>query len=221
MAAPYTVTANAPAYTNPPPGTFNGVQYGTQADLERAQASYQNAMKQYGVPTYVDVQPYGSAAPQASGSVSRSPSAPGSSVAGYLGKLQSSYGGAASPGVGMGTTAVDVPSSTRYRVGDTNASGAVRGPDISAVGGNDITSQTLAGLNQAIPGFSGLSGQASANILGLLSGKLPGDVQQLIQNSRAQQAVSSGMPGSSRLQGTLVGNATLRDLGLTSLQAQQ
>lgn len=72
-----------------------------------------------------------------------------------------------------------------------------------------------------IPGFSGLSAQASQRISDLMAGKIPSDVQSQIQQGRAQQAVASGMPGTGATQGTLQGNATLRDLGLTSLQAGQ
>lgn len=75
-------------------------------------------------------------------------------------------------------------------------------------------------LNQAIPNFSGLTGQASGIIGSAMSGQLPQDVQDVIQNAAATQAVMGGMPGSSRISGSLYGNRTLRDLGLTSLQRQ-
>lgn len=75
-------------------------------------------------------------------------------------------------------------------------------------------------LNSAIPNFSGLSGQASGIIGSALSGQLPPDVQNLIQDNAAAQAVMGGMPGSSRMSGTLFGNKTLRDLGTTSLARQ-
>lgn len=87
------------------------------------------------------------------------------------------------------------------------------------------TSQQLQGnitgiLNQAIPGYTGLTQSASSIIGDSLSGKLPGDVQNLIRDQAATQAVAGGMPGSSQTSGTLYGNRTLRDLGLTSLQRQ-
>lgn len=75
-------------------------------------------------------------------------------------------------------------------------------------------------LGQAIPNFSGMSQQASGIIGSALSGQLPPDVQNLIQDRAATMAVSGGMPGSSNTQGTLFGNRGLRDLGLTSLQRQ-
>lgn len=75
-------------------------------------------------------------------------------------------------------------------------------------------------LGQAIPNFSGLSSQASGVIGSALSGKLPTDVQNLIRDNAAARAVTGGMPGTSNISGSLYGNRTLRDLGLTSLQRQ-
>lgn len=75
-------------------------------------------------------------------------------------------------------------------------------------------------LNSAIPGYSGLSQGASSIIGDAMAGRLPGDVQNVIKSNAATQAVMSGMPGSSAVGGTLMGNRTLRDLGLTSLQRQ-
>lgn len=75
-------------------------------------------------------------------------------------------------------------------------------------------------LNQAIPGYTGLTQSASSIISDAMGGKLPSDVQNLIKNNAATQAAASGMPGSNAIGGTLQGNRTLRDLGLTSLQRQ-
>lgn len=75
-------------------------------------------------------------------------------------------------------------------------------------------------LNQAIPGYSGLTQSASSIIGDSMEGKLPPDVQNVIRDASATQAVASGMPGSSNMSGTLSGNRTLRDLGITSLQRQ-
>lgn len=75
-------------------------------------------------------------------------------------------------------------------------------------------------LNSAIPGYTGLTQKASGLIGDAMSGKVPTDVQNLIQDQAAQQAVQSGMPGSSRISGSLMGNRVLRDLGITSLQRQ-
>lgn len=75
-------------------------------------------------------------------------------------------------------------------------------------------------INQSIPGFSGLTKSATGIIGSALSGALPPDVQNLIKDQSAARAVSNGMPGSSNTNGALFGNATLRDLGLTSLDRQ-
>lgn len=83
-----------------------------------------------------------------------------------------------------------------------------------------LTSNLSNILNQTIPNFNGLTSQASGIIGSAMSGQLPQDVQDVIQNAAATQAVSGGMPGSSRMGGSLYGNRSLRDLGLTSLQRQ-
>ena len=80
----------------------------------------------------------------------------------------------------------------------------------------ELQSQLTGIINTAIPGYSGLSQQGSNYISQLMSGKLPTDVQNAIQDKAATYGVTSGMPGSG-----LARNRSLRDLGLTSLQAQQ
>jgi hypothetical protein len=75
-------------------------------------------------------------------------------------------------------------------------------------------------LNQAIPGYSGLTQSATGIIGDAMAGQVPGDVSRLINDTAASRAVASGMPGSNAMPGTLVGNRSLRDLGLTSLQRQ-
>lgn len=75
-------------------------------------------------------------------------------------------------------------------------------------------------LNQAIPGFSGLTKTATGIIGDAMSGVVPGDVSRVINDAAASRAAASGMPGSNAIPGTLVGNRSLRDLGLTSLQRQ-
>jgi hypothetical protein len=75
-------------------------------------------------------------------------------------------------------------------------------------------------LGQAIPGYQGLTQSASGIIGDAMSGAVPGDVQRVINNAAATQAVRSGMPGSNQISGTLIGNRSLRDLGLTSLDRQ-
>lgn len=73
-------------------------------------------------------------------------------------------------------------------------------------------------LNQAIPGFNGLTQSASGIIGSALKGEVPTDVRNVIADQAAARAVAGGMPGTST--GTLFGNAGIRDLGLTSLQRQ-
>ncbi len=76
-------------------------------------------------------------------------------------------------------------------------------------------------INQAIPGFNGLT-QSATNVIGsALGGQVPTDVRNIIADKAAAQAVSGGMPGSSSVTGTLFGNSGLRSLGLTSLGQQQ
>lgn len=88
-------------------------------------------------------------------------------------------------------------------------------PSTGALSGN---MQSI--LNSAIPGFNGLTKSASSIVGSALNGELPGDVQSLIKRNAAEQAVAGGMPGTGNTNGTLFGNNTLRDLGLTSLNRQ-
>jgi hypothetical protein len=75
-------------------------------------------------------------------------------------------------------------------------------------------------LNKAIPNFSNLVSGASNNIASSTSGTLSPDVQDLLARSAASQAVAGGMPGTSNISGSLYGNKSLRDLGITSTQRQ-
>ena len=81
-----------------------------------------------------------------------------------------------------------------------------------------ISNEVTGILNQAIPNFSGLTEGASSIIGDAMSGQVPADVQRMIRDKAATQAVASGMPGAGV--GTLHGNLELRDLGLTSLGRQ-
>lgn len=88
------------------------------------------------------------------------------------------------------------------------------------------TAQALSGnvlniLNQAIPGFSGLTQTATDIIRNRMAGQLSPETLSNIQRAGAQQAVISGMPGSAALSGSLMGNRTLRDIGATTEQYQQ
>lgn len=86
--------------------------------------------------------------------------------------------------------------------------------------GGDLAGNLQSIISQAIPGFSGLTKSATGVIGSALSGELPGDVQSVIRNQAATQAAMSGMPGSNTRSGSLYGNRTLKDLGITSLQRQ-
>lgn len=54
-----------------------------------------------------------------------------------------------------------------------------------------------------------------------MSGQLSNEEQGVIRTNRAQQAQTSGMPGTGMLQNTLHGNATLRDLGIATGERQR
>ena len=84
-----------------------------------------------------------------------------------------------------------------------------------------LSSNQLGILNNAIPGFSGLTKSASSIVGSALNGQIPQDVQQQIQDAAAKQAVEGGMPGSNMQSGSLFGNSYLKNLGLTSLGQQQ
>jgi hypothetical protein len=68
-------------------------------------------------------------------------------------------------------------------------------------------------LNQAIPGFSGLTQSATTRIDDLMNGRLPQSVINEIQDAGAAQAVAGGMPGNSRDFGGVFGNSVLRNIG--------
>lgn len=76
-------------------------------------------------------------------------------------------------------------------------------------------------INNAIPGFNGLTKSATGIIGSALSGEVPGDVQRQIQDNAAVSAVNGGMPGSNAIPGSLFHNLQLKDLGLTSLDQNQ
>jgi len=71
-------------------------------------------------------------------------------------------------------------------------------------------------LEQAISGYSGITGNISKNIADLTSGKIPTDVSEQVQLSDAAKALSGGYAGSGAH-----GNLVARDFGLTSLQLTQ
>jgi hypothetical protein len=70
-----------------------------------------------------------------------------------------------------------------------------------------------------IPGLGKLNASASGVIGNELSGQLSPDTLAAIRNAGASWGVANGMPGAAG--GTIGGNRTLRDVGLTSMQQQQ
>jgi uncharacterized protein YcfJ len=68
-------------------------------------------------------------------------------------------------------------------------------------------------IRLANPEFDGIRSKYLSNMDDMLSGKLPGDVQNLIERKTAEQAVAGGFTGSGMHR-----NLSTRDLGLTSLQ---
>lgn len=76
-------------------------------------------------------------------------------------------------------------------------------------------------LAAQVPGLGVLNKQASGVIGSQLAGQLNPDTITAIRNAGATQAAASGMPGTNAIAGTLGGNKTLRDIGLTSAQTQQ
>lgn len=71
-------------------------------------------------------------------------------------------------------------------------------------------------LNQSIPMYQQLKGQTSNLISQELSGQVPTDVSQQVQNSAAARAIGGGYGGSGAH-----GDLVARDLGLTSLNLTQ
>ena len=78
-----------------------------------------------------------------------------------------------------------------------------------------MTGQAAMPFQRNLPGYSGLIGQRSLNVGGLLRGEVPADVQYLLQQG-AERGVAMGSPGSPNANA-----AWLRALGLTSLGLKQ
>jgi hypothetical protein len=76
----------------------------------------------------------------------------------------------------------------------------------------------MAAWNSILPGFSNLTNTATNNAQSDLSGNLPTDVINNIQNQAAAWGVTNGMPGVSG--NSLTGQNGLANLGLTSLNLQ-
>ncbi len=86
-----------------------------------------------------------------------------------------------------------------------------------ASGVNDFNSQELMKmLRVAIPNYDDLVSKSTNLISSELSGQVPKDVQDRIQQNAASRAISGGYAGSG-----MHGNLNARDLGLTSLDMTQ
>jgi hypothetical protein len=71
-------------------------------------------------------------------------------------------------------------------------------------------------LENAIPGYKAMTGQASSVIQSEMAGQVPKDVQDLIQSNAAAKALGGGFAG-----GSAHGALLARDLGTTSLNLIQ
>lgn len=67
-------------------------------------------------------------------------------------------------------------------------------------------------LKSIIPGYDAITAGVSKDITSMVSGEIPADVSNAVQNSAAARALTGGFGGSG-----ISGNLTARDLGLTSL----
>lgn len=76
-------------------------------------------------------------------------------------------------------------------------------------------------IANTIPGFSGLTSDASNLIKQLMSGNLSGSSKRAIFDAGAERGTAAGMPGSTGMAGSLFANADLRDIGRTSEDNQQ
>lgn len=74
-------------------------------------------------------------------------------------------------------------------------------------------------LKSIIPGFTGNTGAASSYIGQLLTGNVPKDVTNQIQDKAAAWGVNAGVPGFGS--GSLTSEQALKNLGLTSLGEEQ
>lgn len=74
--------------------------------------------------------------------------------------------------------------------------------------------QILAMLKAAVPGYQQIQETTGKQIGSLLKGELPADVSAYVKSQAASKAVAGGFAG-----GGMASNLTMRDLGLTSLQA--
>lgn len=66
-------------------------------------------------------------------------------------------------------------------------------------------------IDTALPGFSGLSNQATSYLNQLLSGGRTSAQTGAMRQRQAEQSWASGMPNTQNIGGTLMGNSALRD----------
>lgn len=78
-----------------------------------------------------------------------------------------------------------------------------------------------AALNSAIPGFSGLTGNASSYIKQLMSGSITPGERSAVYQAGAERGTLGGMPGGSTQSGNIFANNDLRTLGLMAGERQQ
>lgn len=89
-------------------------------------------------------------------------------------------------------------------------------------GVNPFQQQQLeAGYNAAIPNYSGMAAQSSANIGSELAGELPQGVLDEILQSSAERGIMTGMPGSPNVNAALVKQLLGSSLDLTKMGEQE
>lgn len=76
-------------------------------------------------------------------------------------------------------------------------------------------------LNTAVPGMSGLTGNASSYIKDLMAGRITAGERGAVYQAGAERGVLGGMPGSTGAGGSLFANNDLRTLGLMAGERQQ
>ncbi len=107
-----------------------------------------------------------------------------------------------------------VPTLANYNANPWAQSGA--GTYGAVPGAIGIPPSIYSQVGAAMPNLSGLTSQAGNVIGSEMSGQVPTDVMQQIQNAGATWGMQTGMPGSG-----LANDFSLENLGLTSLQEQQ
>jgi hypothetical protein len=90
-------------------------------------------------------------------------------------------------------------------------------PPVQAIPATPTNSDSF--LQSIIPGFTGNTGAASSYIGQLLTGNVPKDVTNQIQDKAAAWGVNAGVPGFGS--GSLTSEQALKNLGLTSLGEEQ